>query len=241
MPFAEKTNGARYSPHGPPMASAAGVELEAPRVALGLVDGRGNVLVAPLGLDHGNELRADEEGIVGGAARGRPFGDRHRPALARAGAARVAERLAVHGPAAFTQLPVDDCARACLVKIDGFGGFLGPAEGWRPSPAAASSALPPEGRQAAARGRASRPRLPARAAPRPRALRPRGRPSPPRFRGRARPLRASARASSAALWCSASSARRRSSSSRRGAAASRARAAGTNGPGLKPGCLPKVL
>ena len=111
---------------GPGATDRHGLALEAKAagVALGLVDRRRDVLIAPLGLDDPDALRADEEGVVGHAVAGGPLGNGEVAALHWAGADAVAQLQRVGLPAACAQLGVNQGARGRLVDVEQLGGRL---------------------------------------------------------------------------------------------------------------------
>ena len=152
----------------------------------------------------------------------------------------MAQRIAVDGPAALPQLPVDDLAGACLVKIDGDSSLFGAPDSVCLLPWRRLLGCRLEGRKLLGQDELCvlgflRELFPGRTL----------------FRFPAGPL---FRAFTVARGClclgagklgrlrrSASSARSGWSFSPRSAAASTGSGGGTNGPALKPGCLPKVL
>ena len=72
---------------------------KATRIALGLIN-RGRNMPAPapaLGLDHANTRQPNKQGVVGGPAFGRPFGEGHGAAFGRARAGSIGELLGIRG------------------------------------------------------------------------------------------------------------------------------------------------
>lgn len=99
-----------------------GVELDGAGVALGLVDGGGDVAVAAFGFDDGDAAGAEEEGVIGGAGGGGPFGDGEVAAFGGAGAVGVAEGVGVGFPVGVLELGIDEGAGGGFIEIDGDGG-----------------------------------------------------------------------------------------------------------------------
>ena len=83
----------------------AALKAEATRVTLRLVDMGRDILVPPLGLDHGDTARPDEKRVVGRSAFRRPFGDSEVASLRRPGSGCVPERWRIDLPATGADRP----------------------------------------------------------------------------------------------------------------------------------------
>jgi hypothetical protein len=92
--------------------------LEAAAVALGLLEGRGDLEVLAFRFDRAEREQADEEDVVGRALCGGPFGDGHVLALLGAGSLREAQVLGIDGPAGLAELLVDQAAGRGFVEVD---------------------------------------------------------------------------------------------------------------------------
>jgi hypothetical protein len=102
-----------------------GGEGVAAAVALGLLEGGGDVLGLALGLDDSDRLEAAEQDVVGGAGRSGPFGDGEVFSLLRADAFAVGELDAVDLPTGQAELGVDEAAGGRFVEVEGVGGAGG--------------------------------------------------------------------------------------------------------------------
>ena len=101
-----------------------GREAKAFCVALRLIDGGGDVLVAALRFHYPHQMGVDEERIVCRPAICRPFGDRHGAALGRTVSFSIANIDAVSFPTTVTQLPIYDRSGGRFVERDSCGCLL---------------------------------------------------------------------------------------------------------------------
>ena len=96
-------------------------KLDAAGISLGLSKPAGNILDATFGLDHADTATFNKERIINRAAFSGPFGNCHGLSRLRSSPVRVAQLLAVHGPARRTQLIVDQDSGGGLIQLDLLG------------------------------------------------------------------------------------------------------------------------
>src|ERR1019366_9720846 len=87
-------------------------------VALCLIDVRRDVSIAPLGLNHAYAPGADEEPVIGRAAFGGPFCDRHVAPSGGPSPVAIAHCGCIDLPAARTELHIDERTGGSLIDID---------------------------------------------------------------------------------------------------------------------------